>query len=85
MTVPTLAQGQQMLQEAANLNPGPWVDHSLHVAAAARALAEHHPDLDSEQAYIYGLIHDIGRCAGVLSRAIPTGWIRASSNLPASA
>lgn len=65
MTVPTLAQAQQMLQEAANLNPGPWVDHSLCVAAAARALAEHHPDLDPEWSYIYGLMHDIGRRAGV--------------------
>lgn len=64
VTVPTLTQAQQMLQDAADLNPGPWVDHSLYVAAA-RTLAEHHPDLDPEQAYIYGSVHDIRRRAGV--------------------
>ncbi len=65
MNIPTLPQAQQYLHEAETLNPGPWVAHSIRVAEAARAIAEHHPDLDPETAYTLGLLHDIGRREGV--------------------
>ncbi len=63
--MPALNQAQVYLREAEALNPGPWVAHSIRVAEAARIIAEHHPDLDPETAYILGLLHDIGRREGV--------------------
>ena len=54
-----------MLAEAAALNPGPWIDHSRHVARGAQAIATALPSLDADTAYILGLLHDIGRRRGV--------------------
>jgi hypothetical protein len=64
MNPPSLSQAQAYLREAETLNPGPWVAHSYRVAEAARIIAEHHPDLDPETAYVFGLLHDIGRREG---------------------
>lgn len=55
------------LQKAAQSNPGVWVDHSRYVAEACKNIAEHCKHLSAEKAYIYGLMHDIGRYAGVTS------------------
>jgi hypothetical protein len=70
--LPSLDQAEAYLEEAGSLNPGPWVDHSRHVAQAARILAQamrlgdpRHADLDPQRAYILGLLHDIGRREGV--------------------
>jgi HD domain len=63
-TVPTVDQARAYLQEASDLNPGPWVRHIEYVAMAARAIAEHDPRLDPERAYVLGLLHDIGRRTG---------------------
>ncbi len=57
-------QAEQILAEAALMNPGPWVQHSRNVALAAQLIAERHPRLDPETAYILGLLHDIGRREG---------------------
>jgi HD superfamily phosphohydrolase YqeK len=46
------------------MNPGPWVQHSRNVALAAQLIAERHPRLDPETAYLLGLLHDIGRREG---------------------
>ena len=64
MTLPDLQTAEALLQGAETVNPGPWVPHSRHVALAARLIAEQHPDLDPERAYILGLLHDIGRRGG---------------------
>jgi putative nucleotidyltransferase with HDIG domain len=40
------------------------VQHSVHVARAARAVAERLPGLVPDTAYVLGLLHDIGRQAG---------------------
>ncbi len=64
MTLPSLAAAETLLLDAERRNPGGWVPHSRNVAVAARAIAEKHPDLDPERAYILGLLHDIGRQAG---------------------
>lgn len=58
---------EQALREASLSNPGAWVDHSKYVAAACRNIALRCGDLSAEQAYLYGLLHDIGRYAGVSS------------------
>lgn len=65
MQIPTLAQAQALLAEAETRNPGPWVAHSVNVARAAQLIAERHPDLAADRAYILGLLHDIGRREGV--------------------
>ncbi len=65
MQYPTRAQAEEYLRQAESLNPGPWVQHSIHVARAAEAIARAHPQLDPERAYICGLLHDIGRREGV--------------------
>lgn len=71
------------LDEAEQLNPGPWKEHSLHVAEAAMLIAEKCPGLDSEKAYVCGLLHDIGRRTGIAAvrhiidgydYAISRGW-----------
>ncbi len=55
------------LKEASESNPGAWIDHSRYVAEACRNIAYHCTKLSAEQAYLFGLIHDIGRYAGVSS------------------
>ena len=53
------------LELAAQLNPGPWEQHSLSVAHNARLIAQQVKHMDSDKAYVMGLMHDIGRRAGV--------------------
>jgi hypothetical protein len=65
MEIPNRKVAQALLREAEALNPGPWVDHSIHVAQAAENIAANHPGLESESAYVFGLLHDIGRREGV--------------------
>lgn len=65
MDHPDRTEAEELLSEAEALNPGPWVDHSRHVAFCAESIAECCSDLDGEKAYVLGLLHDIGRRAGV--------------------
>ena len=65
MRIPNLHDSGALLAEAEARNPGPWVAHSRVTARAADALAEHLPGVDPEAARILGLLHDIGRRAGV--------------------
>ncbi len=55
------------LKEASESNPGAWTDHSRYVAKACKNIAERCKHLSAEQAYLFGLLHDIGRYAGVSS------------------
>lgn len=63
----TRAIAERALEEAHRSNPGPWADHSRYVAMACENIASRCPRLDVDDAYIYGLLHDIGRYAGVTS------------------
>lgn len=65
MTIPTHRQAEGYITEAEERNPGLWVDHSIQTANAAQRIASAHPELDPENAYILGLLHDIGRREGV--------------------
>lgn len=65
LKIPTLQQAEEMLDEAAQMNPGPWVAHSRVTARAAWLIAAELPDLDPEAASILGYLHDIGRREGV--------------------
>lgn len=58
---------EKALEEAHAANPGPWANHSRYVALACKNIAELCPHLDTDDAYIYGILHDIGRHAGVTS------------------
>ena len=58
---------ENALAQAERANPGPWADHSRYVALACQNIASRCPSLDADPAYIYGLLHDIGRYAGVTS------------------
>ena len=58
---------ESALRQASQSNPGSWVDHSRYVAMACENIAERCKNLSAEQAYLYGLLHDIGRYAGVSS------------------
>ncbi len=65
LEVPSITEAINLLKEASELNPGPWVEHSYKCAEAAKRIATHIDGLDSERAYILGLLHDIGRRVGV--------------------
>ena len=61
----TIEQAKRELEIAVRNNPGPWEQHSLVAAENARLIAEKVPGMDPEKAYVMGLLHDIGRRAGV--------------------
>ena len=61
--IPTRETAESELQLASELNPGPWIDHSKNVARAAEVIARH-SKLDEDKAYVFGLLHDIGRRYG---------------------
>lgn len=65
--LPTIEEAKKELLIAGEMNPGPWVGHSLNVGIAARNIAEKMPDLDEDKAYIIGILHDIGRRAGIVN------------------
>ena len=65
MSIPSLPVAARLMAEAEQLNPGPWVQHSLNVAKAAELIAAHLPGLEPSAAYILGYLHDIGRRQGV--------------------
>jgi hypothetical protein len=64
-SVPTLQDAKAFLEEAARLNPGAWVEHSLYVGKAAELIAKEDKELDPNIALILGMLHDIGRRYGV--------------------
>ncbi|MBZ9686953.1 HD domain-containing protein [Clostridium estertheticum] len=63
--VPTIKEAKLLLNEAEILFPGPWVQHSVFTAEAAKLIAENCKELNSEVAYVLGLLHDIGRRGGL--------------------
>ena len=64
MKIPSITTAKAMLIEAENLFPGPWVAHSFSTAENAKCIAEKCNDIDSDAAYVMGLLHDIGRREG---------------------
>lgn len=61
---PDRAEAERFLREAEERNPGTWGDHSRIAARCAEKIAAA-AGLDSEKAYVLGLLHDIGRKFGV--------------------
>ena len=80
---PTKEVAMQELEIAGQMNPGPWTKHSYHVAMAAKLIVEKCEGLDSNKAFVCGLLHDIGRRTGIAAvrhiidgydYAISKGW-----------
>lgn len=65
--MPTREEAEQELELAGKRNPGPWIRHSYNTGIAARNIAEKVPSLDADRAYIFGILHDIGRRVGVVN------------------
>lgn len=55
------------LEVAGKMNPCPWIKHSYNVANVAKLIAEQCENLNSEKAFVCGLLHDIGRRTGISS------------------
>jgi len=82
--LPTKEISEYELSIAEKINPGPWIAHSLNTGIAARNIANKVKGLNSEKAYILGILHDIGRRVGVVTipvhvyegykHAISNGW-----------
>ncbi len=56
-------EAKRYLKEAKELNDGPWIGHSKHVARLAERIAAA-AGMEEEKAYCMGLLHDIGRRNG---------------------
>ena len=77
---PNIENAIMELELAGQLNPGPWTSHSYNVAQAAKIIAEN-CNMDSEKAFVCGLLHDIGRRTGIAAvRHIVDGYDYAISN-----
>ncbi|HOO33912.1 MAG TPA: HDOD domain-containing protein [Thermotogota bacterium] len=61
----TIRDALKELKIAERLNPGPWVDHSLNTGTAARLITAGTGTFDPDRAYVYGILHDIGRRNGL--------------------
>ena len=62
---PTREIAEKLLVEAEKCNPGPQGNHSRTAAHCAEKIALLCDDIDAEKAYIFALLHDIGRKFGV--------------------
>jgi hypothetical protein len=65
MKIPSIDEADRLLLDAETSNPGEWIGHSRNVARAAGIIAAL-CGLDADAAYIFGLLHDIGRKFGVI-------------------
>lgn len=65
MRVPSIAEAEKLLSDAEKLNPGLWVAHSKTAGFCAGTIAEKCEGLNSDTAYVLGLLHDIGRREGI--------------------
>lgn len=63
--LPTREQAEKLLKDAEKCNPGPWGNHSRVAAHCAEKIASKCVGMDTDKAYILGLLHDIGRKFGV--------------------
>lgn len=62
--IPTREEAEKLVREAEAINPGPWGDHCRVAAHCAECIAAKCEGMDSDKAYVVGLLHDIGRRFG---------------------
>lgn len=72
MEILDLDRAEYELNKAYKLNPTPWANHSRYVAKAARIISSEYnkkspsdKKLNEDNAYIFGLLHDIGKYTGI--------------------
>lgn len=70
MSILTITEAEKELELAAQMSPGLWERHSISVARNASLIADQVNSvtagrMDSDRAYVMGLLHDIGRRAGI--------------------
>jgi len=58
---PTIQEAEELLKWGEAKNPGLWGDHSRYTALACKKIAMRCENLNPNKAYVYGLLHDIGR------------------------
>lgn len=74
-TYPSRETAEEELRKAGQINPGPWIEHSINTGIAAKLIAENCDLLNPEKAYTLGVLHDIGRRIGIVSqRHIISGY-----------
>jgi len=56
---PTRNEAEDILCWGQAQNPGPWINHCRNAARAAETIAAH-CGMDTDRAYVSGLLHDIG-------------------------
>ena len=54
--IPDRERANKELKWAADLNPGPWKEHSLYVAAACESIASRCSHMDRDRVYVLGLL-----------------------------
>ncbi len=62
--LPSRQKAIELIADAEIKNPGPWVKHCYTAADCAEKISKA-CGLDSEKAYVLGLLHDIGRYNGI--------------------
>lgn len=66
---PSRGVAEFILTQGHEKNPGPWKNHCFEVARSAEKIAKainaKGGNMDPDKAYVYGLLHDIGRRQGV--------------------
>lgn len=67
-------EAEHLLEKAGMQNPGSWISHSRNVAVLAERIAAK-AGMDDKRAYVFGLLHDIGRQYGPMqARHAPEGY-----------
>lgn len=61
MNVPSAIEAEKLLEEAASLNQGLWIKHNKTSGKCARTIADKIQNIDSDVAYVLGILHDVGR------------------------
>ncbi|MBQ7614741.1 MAG: HD domain-containing protein [Butyrivibrio sp.] len=71
---PTRTEAEELLLDAERSNPGKWADHCRITAHCAESIAKY-SGMDSDKAYVLGLLHDIGRKFGIFQlRHVSEGY-----------
>ncbi|MEI3236217.1 MAG: HDOD domain-containing protein [Lachnospira sp.] len=73
--IPTREKAMELIRDGLACNPGPWGRHCITAAHCAEKIAHACGDMDSEKAYILGLLHDIGRKFWRAASGACFGWI----------
>ena len=65
MKIPTINEAEKILYNAGKMNDGLWIEHSKIAGHCAKVISTRCDNLDPDIAFVFGLLHDIGRREGV--------------------